>query len=249
MFREILEAAITDVGFEPRLVSDADEVGIIQKRIIQNVYNDPVVVCDVSGKNPNVMFELGMRLAFDRPTIIVKDDKTSYTFDTAPIEHLEYPRDLRFGKIVEFQDYLSNKIEATHKRAQSDKNYTTFLKNFGSFSVAKLETGTINRDDYILDELRALKSLVLRQPRFLEQHEAMAATSDQERSLSRRQYIQNAVLQALDRIGTKKVSGGTRRLVRDEILRSTPHPRRYFSDVGDFDKALDLELKKLALLK
>ena len=35
--REILETAIEDTGFEARLVSDADEVGIIQKRIIQNV--------------------------------------------------------------------------------------------------------------------------------------------------------------------------------------------------------------------
>lgn len=88
---DILTGAIEDAGFEPHVVSNADDVGIIQKRIIQNLYDNPIVVCDVSGKNPNVMFELGLRLAFDKPTIIVKDDKTSYSFDTSPIEHLEYP--------------------------------------------------------------------------------------------------------------------------------------------------------------
>ncbi len=66
----ILFEAIQAAGFEANLVSDADEVGIIQKRIIQNLYANPVVVCDVSGKNPNVMFELGIRLAFDKPTSI-----------------------------------------------------------------------------------------------------------------------------------------------------------------------------------
>jgi hypothetical protein len=81
----VISDAIEKGGFIPNLVSNADDVGIIQKRIIQNLYDNPIVVCDVSGKNPNVMFELGMRLAFDRPTIIVKDDKTSYSFDTAPI--------------------------------------------------------------------------------------------------------------------------------------------------------------------
>jgi hypothetical protein len=86
---EILDEAIEDAGFEGNLVSDADESGIIQKRIIQNLYENPIVVCDVSGKNPNVMFELGLRLAFDKPVIIVKDDKTTYSFDTAPIEHVE----------------------------------------------------------------------------------------------------------------------------------------------------------------
>ncbi len=64
------------------LVSDSDDVGVIQKRIIQNIYNSDIVICDVSGKNPNVMFELGMRLAFDKPTIIIKDDCTDYSFDT-----------------------------------------------------------------------------------------------------------------------------------------------------------------------
>jgi hypothetical protein len=98
--QEILSNAIEEAGFTPNIVSNADNVGIIQKRIIQNLYKNPIVVCDVSGKNPNVMFELGMRLAFDKPTIIVKDDKTSYSFDTSPIEHLSYPRDLRFAKIV-----------------------------------------------------------------------------------------------------------------------------------------------------
>ena len=121
-------------------MSDADDVGIIQKRIIQNIYDNPIVVCDVSGKNPNVMFELGLRLAFDKPTIIVKDDKTSYSFDTAPIEHLEYPRDLRFARIVAFKDQLMDKIKATHTKATTDKNYTTFLKHFGTFTVPKIET-------------------------------------------------------------------------------------------------------------
>lgn len=97
----ILQEAIADAGYEANLVSDADDSGIIQKRIVQNLYDNDIVVCDVSCKNPNVMFELGMRLAFDKPTIIIIDDKTSYSFDTAIIEHLSYPRDLRYGKIGE----------------------------------------------------------------------------------------------------------------------------------------------------
>jgi hypothetical protein len=136
----------------------------IQKRIIQNLYSNPVVVCDVSGKNANVMFELGMRLAFDKPTIIVKDDKTSYSFDTAPIEHLEYPRDLRFSKIVEFQQKLADKISGTYKAALNNGEYTTFLKHFGTFTVPSLQTKEVSKEDYILEELKTLKSLVINRP-------------------------------------------------------------------------------------
>ena len=155
--KSILTEAIEAAGFEANLVSDADDIGIIQKRIIQNIYDNPIIVCDVSGKNPNVMFELGLRLAFDKPTIIVKDDKTSYSFDTSPIEHLTYPRDLRFNKIVEFKKELSEKINGTYKKAKEDINFSTFLKHFGKFTVAKLETTEVSKDDFILEELKEIR--------------------------------------------------------------------------------------------
>ncbi len=158
--QEIFTEAIEDAGFEANLVSNADDVGIIQKRIIQNLYENPVVVCDVSGKNPNVMFELGLRLAFDKPTIIVKDDKTAYSFDTSPIEHLEYPRDLRFSRIVEFKEKLADKIKATHERANSDSSYTTFLKHFGEFTIVKLDKKEIPTQEFILEELASIRQAI-----------------------------------------------------------------------------------------
>lgn len=161
--KEIITEAVELAGFKANLVSHADDVGIIQKRIIQNLYENPIVVCDVSGKNPNVMFELGLRLAFDKPTIIIKDDKTSYSFDTSPIEHLEYPRDLRFTKIVEFKKALMEKVQATLKKSKEDHNYTTFLKHFGTFTVAKLETKEVSKEDFIIEELRDLKKIVQQQ--------------------------------------------------------------------------------------
>jgi hypothetical protein len=145
--KAILTEAIDKAGFKAELVSSGDESGIIQKRIIQNLYENPIVVCDVSGKNPNVMFELGLRLAFDKPTIVVKDDKTSYSFDTSPIEHLGYPRDLRYAQIVAFKESLAKKVRATHEKAATDPSYTTFLKNFGQFAVAKLDTTELPKGD------------------------------------------------------------------------------------------------------
>jgi hypothetical protein len=159
---EIVTEAIEEAGFEANLVSNADDVGIIHKRIIQNLYDNPIVVCDVSGKNPNVMFELGMRLAFDKPTVIVKDEKTTYSFDTSAIEHIEYPRDLRFSRIVEFKAKLKEKILATHKRATTDSSYTTFLKHFGEFTVAKLDKKEVSGQQFIIEELRSLRSAIRR---------------------------------------------------------------------------------------
>lgn len=131
--------SITAPKFVARLVSEADDVGVIHKRIVQGVYSSDIVVCDVSGRNANVMFELGLRLAFDKPTIIIKDDKTEYSFDTSVIEHIPYPRDLRFAKINTFKKQLAEKISATYKVSQTDPEHSTFLKNFGTFKIAHLD--------------------------------------------------------------------------------------------------------------
>lgn len=150
-------ATISDPEFESRLVSEADDIGVIQKRIVQNLYTSDVVVCDVSGKNPNVMFELGMRLAFDKPTVIIKDNKTDYSFDTSVIEHVGYPRDLRFARIVAFKEELAEKVLATYEKSQSDPDHSTFLKNFGQFKVANITEETIPANEMIFEVLGDLQ--------------------------------------------------------------------------------------------
>lgn len=147
--RNIIEDSVKSIDnwkVDVRLVSDADEVGVIQKRIIHNLYFDDIVVCDVSGKNPNVMFELGMRLAFDKATIIIKDDHTNYSFDTGVIEHLSYPRDLRFNSITNFKLQLASKLEATLASAQAGGSI--FLRNFGTFTPADALQGEVKQTQF-----------------------------------------------------------------------------------------------------
>jgi hypothetical protein len=150
---------ITEFSFSVNLVSDQEDVGVIQKRIVQNIYSSDVVVCDVSCKNPNVMFELGMRLAFDKPTLIIKDDGTDYSFDTGVVEHLNYPRDLRFAKIVSFKQNLASKICATYKASLNDTSQS-FLSSFGTFKVAKLDQAEGSPEQVLIEMVQDLSRQV-----------------------------------------------------------------------------------------
>lgn len=149
-------SSIEDLKFVTKIVSDQDDVGVIQKRIVQNIFDSDIVICDVSCKNANVMFELGMRLAFDKPTILIKDDQTDFSFDTGVIEHLLYPRDLRFSRIVAFKTALADKVVATYRAASGDPNYSTFLKHFGSFKVASIDQAVYTPDEAILTMIQDL---------------------------------------------------------------------------------------------
>jgi hypothetical protein len=187
--------SITDPVFSTRMVSDADEVGVIQKRIVQNIFLSDVIVCDVSCRNPNVMFELGMRLAFDRPAIIIKDDKTPYSFDTGVIEHLTYPRDLRYNSMLLFRQQLADKVLSTYQKAKQDPNHSTFLRNFGTFKVASLNTEEVKSDQLVITVLEQVQSQMAR----------LNAKVD-------RMVLDNAPLRG----GLDPVSAKARKLVRSE---------------------------------
>jgi len=154
---QLLIGSAENAGFQSKLVSESNFSGVIQQRIIQNLYQNELVICDVSGQNPNVMFELGLRLAFDKATIVVVDDRTKISFDTSPIEHLIYPRDLRHGKMIDFTSRLTEMIKATHLESQKD-GYSTFLKHFGTFEIKGLEKKEGGVDEYLLSAIQDMSS-------------------------------------------------------------------------------------------
>lgn len=151
-------ASIDGYQFKTDLVSEGDDVGVIHRRIVRGVYTSDIVVCDVSGKNPNVMFELGLRLAFDKPTVIIKDDRTDYPFDTGIIEHITYPRDLRYARVVDFKQTLAKKVRATYIASKADPAYSMFLKHFGEFNVAQLQAGEPSENQAVLEALADLRT-------------------------------------------------------------------------------------------
>lgn len=156
--RAIIDTAIERAGFEPRIVSDAEDSTIIHKSIINNIYQDEIIVCDVSNKNANVMFELGMRLAFNKPVVIIKDDKTGYSFDTSNIEHIGYRKDLRHNTVEKFINDLARKIKATYEAPQKD-GYQPFLSHFGKFEVAKIENKPIEGSEALEKLLNKMSAL------------------------------------------------------------------------------------------
>lgn len=149
----IIEAAATQAGFTARLVSDTFESNLIHKEIISNIYNDDIIVCDVSGRNPNVFFELGIRMATQKPTVIVKDDRTAYPFDTGPNRYIEYPRDLRHPAMEAFKAQLIDAIQKT----VSHSTENSFIGQLGPFHIPVVENKDTPISDIILERIDALE--------------------------------------------------------------------------------------------
>lgn len=57
---------------------------------------------------------------------------------------------------------MSAKIKATYGLSQRDGSYTTFLKHFGEFTVAKLDQKEVSGQEFIMEELKSLRHAMIR---------------------------------------------------------------------------------------
>lgn len=156
--KDIMERAIQKAGYTPLTVSDSKGSTTIHSSIFLNLYQNEIVVCDVSNRNANVMFELGMRIAFDKPVVIIKDDKTPFSFDTSHIKHLEYPSDLRFQVIEKFIDDLAQAIKDTVQTSKQPE-YKSFLSHYAPIKVASLEVNEVSEKIALESILNSINNL------------------------------------------------------------------------------------------
>lgn len=164
--REIITSAISSLGFKVQMVSESEAVNVIHKNIVQNIFSNEIVICDVSSRNPNVMFELGMRLAFDKPVVIIKDRDTPFSFDIGSIQHIEYPRTLNYIEILSFQKELLNKTKSTIRESNDAQSkgskYSPFLINYSITEVTEIKTKEVNKDEYLISAIDELKETIRR---------------------------------------------------------------------------------------
>lgn len=161
----IIDDTIIGMGIKKgRMVSDGGEITTIHSRIVNNLNDDDLIICDVSSRNPNVMFELGMRIAFDKPVLIIKDDATDYCFDSGTIEHIGYPKDLRHGLINKFQDKLEDKIKQTYESylKHKDKKTSPILKSFGAFERSEIQLDDVSANELLVQDIQVIKDTLVR---------------------------------------------------------------------------------------
>lgn len=88
MLRHVITPAAQEQGYS---VVRADQIvvaGVITSQILKHVLEAPLAIADLSGLNPNVMYELGVRHAAKRPVIQVMAKGQPLPFDVANVRTL-----------------------------------------------------------------------------------------------------------------------------------------------------------------
>lgn len=83
VLKHIITPAVEQCGYEALRADQIAEPGIITSQVIQHIIDDPLVVADLTERNPNVFYELAIRHAIRKPLIqIIKSDE-QIPFDVA----------------------------------------------------------------------------------------------------------------------------------------------------------------------
>lgn len=149
----ILKESAADANYDARLVSDSVSADVIHSNIIKNLYSDRIVIIDVSAQNPNVMFEMGVRIAFDKPAIVIKDNETTYPFDIGPLKYIEYPKNLHYQSINIFKTNIKEKMLEIDKLIEEGGSYSPFLDSFGPIESVKMKKEEVGYEQYSLNRM------------------------------------------------------------------------------------------------
>jgi len=130
-FKEVRDSllipAITKAGLQVRT---AHRLGsdLIQSTIINELLAADLVLADLTEHNPNVLFELGMRIAEDKPVVLVKAKGTGPIFDVDHILRIEqYSPSLWPSTLAEDLPSIEAHVKGAWENRASGQTYRKIL--------------------------------------------------------------------------------------------------------------------------
>lgn len=155
VLRPVLEE---DFKYEVIVPHEIDQLGSITQQIIIHLLNDELVIANLTGLNPNVMYELAVRHAARKAVVCIAEEGTVLPFDIAA-ERIAFYDDKMAGVNI-LKKKLAGAIESAEQEQEHDNPIYRAKVGFEMQKVV-VEKGN-STENYILQELSSIRRMLIR---------------------------------------------------------------------------------------
>lgn len=159
---DIFVPACRAAGYRPVRADDTKQANLIQLDILQKLLDSPMAICDLSTRNPNVLFELGLRQAFDKPTILVQEEGTPRIFDINIFRYVEYRNGLDYRDVLADQRAIQEVLEETKQAVIEGKSVNSIIRMLSMIQPANFQENRKFEDkeyfQVLMSEIHGIKN-------------------------------------------------------------------------------------------
>lgn len=169
VYEDILAPACRGAGYRPVRADDVAQTNLIHLDILQKLLESPMAICDLSTRNPNVLFELGLRQAFDKPTVLVQEVGTPQIFDINLFRYTQYRNGLDYRDVLADQKTIQKVLEETKQAVKENKSVNSIIKLLSIMEPAKLQdVSNFGEKEYfnvLMSEINSIKTIIAPSPK------------------------------------------------------------------------------------
>ncbi|WP_373963093.1 hypothetical protein [Kosakonia sacchari] len=147
VYKYLIQPACVQAGYKPIRADDTKVSNMIMLDVLKKIVDCDMAICDLSSRNANVFYELGLRQAFDKKTILIRDGKHDVPFDLLGFRYVNYSPSLRVDTVNKEINDIAIMLDKTDNADITDANsIVSILK----MRPAEIDPKTLNKEESLI---------------------------------------------------------------------------------------------------
>lgn len=147
VYQYLIKPACIKAGYEPMRADDNKASNMIMFDILKKIVESDMAICDLSSRNANVFYELGLRQAFNKKTILITDNRLPAPFDISAFRYVPYSHTLRVDTVDREIPGIVNMLRETENQPADDVNSIIKLLQI---QPSKVESIDLNKEESVI---------------------------------------------------------------------------------------------------